>query len=248
MPPRRAMLDHELQIWCIKLRCDTDLVSSAHSLLVDDERCRAERFLSPQPKDDFVVSRACLRLLLSGFGVGAPTGLRFTYGPQGKPFLEGDAGRAVTFNISHSDGVLACAFARGRDVGIDIEFQRPLPDYETIARRFFAPAEHADLMSVGEAERTAAFFDCWVRKEAFVKALGSGLSVPLDSFRVSLIPGHTPALLNVRDTPDEARAWTIHEFLPATNFSGAVAVRDPRMVVHVHWADAREVFTSGGFL
>jgi 4'-phosphopantetheinyl transferase len=194
------------------------------------------------------VSRGLLRVLLSRLECAAPADFSFKYGPHGKPALDRDLSWSLGFNVSHSGGILACAFARGAEVGIDIEFQRSGVEYERIAQRFFSPAEHRELMSVDEAMRGVAFYDCWVRKEAFVKALGGGFSIPLDSFQVSLAPGHAAALLHVRDTPGEERAWTIHAFSPAPRFSGAVALRDRRKRVRVHRSDAREIFVAAGFL
>ena len=241
-------LGDDVQVWCVKLRRDRELVLRARSLLAEDERLRAGEFHFRALRDDFIVSRGLLRVLLSRLGCAAPADFIFTYGPHGKPALDGDLGWSLSFNVSHSGGILACAFARGCDVGIDIEFQRSLAECEAIARRVFSPAEYRELMSVAEPVRSVAFYDCWVRKEAFVKALGGGFSVPLDSFQVSLVPGRAAALLHVHDTGGEERAWTIHAFSPAPRFSSAVAVRDRQKRVRVHRADAREVFVAGGFL
>jgi 4'-phosphopantetheinyl transferase len=238
----------DVQVWCVRLRRDRELVLRARTFLGKDERVRAEKFHSSELSDDFVVSRGLLRVLLSRLECAAPADFSFKYGAHGKPALDRDLSWSLGFNVSHSGGILACAFARGAEVGIDIEFQRSGVEYDRIAQRFFSPAEHRELMSVDEAMRDVAFYDCWVRKEAFVKALGGGFSIPLDSFQVSLAPGHAAALLHVRDTPGEERAWTIHAFSPAPRFSGAVALRDRRKRVRVHRSDAREIFVAAGFL
>ncbi len=186
-------------------------------------------------RDDFVVSRAVLRILLSRKLGARPADLRFEYGPQGKPALAGSP--SIHFNASHSAGLFACGFAPDRAIGVDVEQHRDSSDLAQIARRFFSPAECRDLMDVPAAARIAAFYDCWSRKESFIKALGGGLSIPLDSFRVSLTPERA-ALLEVRDDLAEARAWTIHSFRPGAGFSGALAIRAPHIEVVIHRATA----------
>jgi 4'-phosphopantetheinyl transferase len=135
---------------------------------------------------------------------------------------------------------------RDREIGVDLEQHRQVLDYERIALRFFSATERRDLMSVPSAIRPSAFFDCWTRKEAFVKAIGGGLSIPLDSFGVSLMPEQPAALLNVAGSAREASEWTIQAFLPAPGFSGAVALRCCRPHVHVRHMDVQEVFVSAG--
>jgi 4'-phosphopantetheinyl transferase len=231
-------------LWCVNLRHDADLVSRSRSLLTPHECARANAFGFQELRDNFVLCRGALRVLLSRFGCGAAADLRFTAGFHGKPELAAATERRVEFNLSHSGGMLACAFARQRELGVDIERHRPIDDYADIARRFFSAPEVEDLMSIEESGRQTAFYDCWVRKEAVIKALGGGLSVPLDSFRVSLAPADAGALLDVRDRPDEARSWTLAAFSPAPHFSGAVACRDPHVRLEVHSADIVDVFAQ----
>lgn len=220
-----------VDVWCIALHHDESLVQRADAVLSADERTRAAAFLFPRLRHDFTASRAALRILLSK-RTGTPAAdIRFDYGPQGKPALTGDAG-SVRFNASHSDGTLACAFTAGCDIGVDVERQRPIDDYESLARRFFSPAECGDLMSLPERDRVAAFFDCWTRKEAFVKARGGGLSIPLDSFRVSLSPDAAQLLECSADAGDP-REWTLLHFRPAEGFSGAVAINARAATINV---------------
>ena len=238
--PQGTDLVPTVDVWCITLDCEPPLIARARALLSADERARADAFHFQRLHDDFVAARATLRVLLSRT-VGAAAGeLRFAYGPQGKPALAGTAAASVQFNASHSGGLFACALASDRAIGVDVEQHRALPDLEPIARRFFSPAECRDLLAVPESTRTAAFYDCWSRKESFIKALGGGLSIALDSFRVSLSPERA-ALLEVRNDADEARAWTIRSFLPAAGFSGALAIRAPTARVQVRHASARGI-------
>ena len=242
------VLDDDVHIWCVELKHDRDLVFRARSILAENERTRADEFRFSELQDDFVVSRASLRVLLSVLGFGPPGEVRFRYGLQGKPALDEEVPGSLGFNVLHSQGLMACALVRGLEIGIDIEFHRSIPDLEGIARRFFSPEEHAELVSVVGSQRMAAFYSCWVRKEAFLKALGTGFSGSLDSFRVSVGPGRSAALLHIRDAPGEHLAWAIHELSPAPGFSGAVALRDRRKRIQVHRADVRELFVSAGVL
>jgi 4'-phosphopantetheinyl transferase len=135
--------------------------------------------------------------------------------------------------MSCSENLAAYAFAANRDLGVDVEKHRPCTDLEKIARRFFCPAEYEELLRVPDAERVPAFFDSWVRKEAFIKAAGGGLSIPLDSFRVSLT-GQPVALLAVDGFMEDAGPWSIAAFCPEEEYSGAVALRRESCSLRVH--------------
>ena len=236
--------DGEVQVWCVRLTAGRSLVARAYSLLSTDERARANRLRVQDARDEFILCRASLRLLLARSGLGAPTELEFVYGRHGKPALASRGGATVDFNVSHSSGLLACAFVRDCPIGIDIEYQGRIVDCDAIAQRFFSAAELADLLIVPVSKRSVAFYDCWVRKEAFVKGLGGGLAIPLDAFSITLTPGCLSALVQVRDSPGEERAWSVHPFAPAVQFSGAVAVRDPQKSLRIHVVDASTLFTD----
>lgn len=180
-------------------------------LLSADERERARRFAFERDRRRYIVARARLRQLLGERLAAAPESLQFLYSPNGKPALAGRAGqRDLRFNVSHCGELAAYAFAEGCEVGVDVEEVRELPDADEIAMRFFAPRERAAYLRLRPRERAQGFFNCWTRKEAFVKALGEGLSHPLAAFDVSLA----------------ARCgWSLCSFVPAPGFVGAVAVR-----------------------
>ncbi len=220
----------EVHLWLVRLDASDDNFARALAWLSLDETDRAERLRFPRHRRAFVLGRAALRALLASYlGVG-PTEVRFAYGPQGKPALA-DAASALRFNASNSSDLAACAFTTGCEIGIDIEQHRPLHDLESIAHRFFSPDETADLQELPEADKTSAFFHCWTRKEAYIKAMGGGLSIPLDSFRVTLQPGVGARMVSLGGSPDAARAWTLHDFDPAPEYAGAIAYRDaPRSI------------------
>ncbi|HXE11726.1 MAG TPA: 4'-phosphopantetheinyl transferase superfamily protein [Bryobacteraceae bacterium] len=205
-------------MWCLRLCADPSTLENLRVVLNDEERERADRFRFPLHRDHFVIARGVLRRLLARFLGIAAGDVEFQYAPKGKP--ECKSGRALRFNLSHSGDMAIYAFAHNREVGIDIEQHREMKDLEAIAKRFFAAGEVEDLMSLAPADRPDAFFRCWTRKEAFIKAIGDGLSLPLDSFRVSLFPDQTASIV---DTPAEQRKkWQLIDVTPCTGYSAAL--------------------------
>ncbi len=187
--------------------------------LSDDEHSRAARLVMPGHGARFIAARAGLRRILGDFLGRDPVALRFGLGPHGKPHVEHAADLA--FNLSHSSNLAAAAVTQGMPVGVDIERIRPVAD--GLAARFFAPAETAALDRIAREARTAAFHACWTRKEAYIKALGTGLATRLDSFAVSLDPSAPARLLWVDGDADAPQRWQMHGFTPAEGFAGAIA-------------------------
>jgi 4'-phosphopantetheinyl transferase len=153
-----------------------------------------------------------------------PREVEFSYGQHGKPALSSRFGSELRFNISHAGGLALFGMTRGAELGVDLEAIRPLPDAEQLAERFFSVREVAGLRALPPARRSESFFNCWTRKEAYVKALGSGLAHPLDRFEVSLAPGEPASLVNVADDPEEAKRWTFCALSRVPGFAGAVVV------------------------
>jgi 4'-phosphopantetheinyl transferase len=190
--------------------------------LSDDERRRAERFRFDRDRARFVVRRGVLRGLLGRYIGTHPSQIAFKYAERGKPQLASPLDiEGLNFNLSHSQDLVLFAFARQLVIGVDVEWTRPLEDAPSIARGCFSTAEIAALNRVDLSDRTEAFYNCWTRKEAFVKATGEGLQRPLDSFDVSLIPGEPARLLACTD--GDVAAWSLHNLKPAAGFVGAVA-------------------------
>jgi 4'-phosphopantetheinyl transferase len=220
-----------VHLWIVRLEAFEDNFERCLAWLSPEETVRAGRFYFPRHRRAFVLGRAALRALVAGYlGMDAAE-VGFVYGPQGKPALESSDACSLRFNASNSGNLAAYAFTSGCDIGVDVEQHRALTDLENIARRFFSPEEAAELLDLAASEKTAAFFRCWTRKEAYIKALGGGLSIPLDSFRVTLRPGDAARLVSSAGGADEARGWTIHEFDPGPGYAGAIAYPDaPRPV------------------
>jgi 4'-phosphopantetheinyl transferase len=192
-------------------------------MLSPDERARAGRLVFPRDRHRFTAGRAFLRGVLALYQREPPAALRFRYGTYGKPEL--DVGEAeVRFNLAHADDLAVCAITTGGDVGVDVERLRPLADAEGVAAQFFSARERAALFALPRAFRQRAFFDAWTRKEAFLKALGSGLARPLDGFDVTLGPGEPPLLRTVENSTGAER-FTLCALEPAPGFVAAVAVR-----------------------
>ena len=228
----------EVHVW------SADLDRIPEALLRDplsaDEQERGRRFHFERDRRRFAATRGLLRRLLGRYLGLDPSRLRFAYGPRGKPFLAGED--ELRFNVSHSGGLALLAFARGREVGVDVERERPVPEAADIARHYFSAWEAAQLRRLRDGERTAAFFRCWTRKEAFIKATGDGLSRSLDAFDVTLAPGEPARLLRVEGEPEAARRFWIEDVSPAPGFAGALAVEgSPARVVCRSWHESVEV-------
>lgn len=218
--PAPPLAAGEIHIWRASQTVEPAILSRLHALLDAEEKARAERFVFQRDRDRFIVARGILRELLAAYIGCAPEQIGFEYGPQGKPSLR--AGESETlghmhFNASHSHGLAAFAFALDRELGIDVELIRSDFGGEEIAQRFFSRDEVAELMSLPPKARAEAFFFCWTRKEAYIKARGQGLQIPLTSFSVSLTPGQ-PEQLRAGD----ASRWELRSFQPREDYAGAL--------------------------
>lgn len=212
----------EIHIWRAFLSVDHEVLRRLESTLVADEKARAARFIFDRDRYHFIAARGILRELLARYISRAPGTIRFVYGPHGKPAVaDTDAKLAVRFNLSHSHGIAVIAIGLGREIGVDVELLRSDFAGEDIAKRYFSAQEVHELHRLPPELRTEGFFICWTRKEAYIKARGDGLYVPLDSFSVSLSPDG-PATLS---STDES-LWNMESFVPSP-------VSEPRYVAAV---------------
>lgn len=224
--PRRIELGaDELQLWHASLDCDRTSLERLAGTLSADERARAARLVFERDRDHFIVARGTLRELLGAYlGCGADC-VSFSYGRQGKPaLLAPDGGQPeLFFNVSHSQGMAIFAFARDRELGVDIEKIDPARAGEEIARRFFSRDEVAEFLALPPELKAEGFFRCWTRKEAYVKARGAGLQMALDSFSVSLSL-KAPARFRGAD----CAGWTMYCVeAPASYVAALVAEGEP---------------------
>jgi 4'-phosphopantetheinyl transferase len=220
----------EVHVWRASLECEPDVLRRFETTLCAAEAARAARFHFPRDRNYFIAGRGILRTLLGSYLRRPPESLKFIYGPQDKPALEiQDPSSPVNFNLSHSYGLAVYAFALGREVGIDVELIRPEFTGNDIAERYFSPRELAELRALPQDLRAAGFFNCWTRKEAYVKARGEGLQIPLKDFDVSLTPGK-PAKL---ESADSSR-WSLRSFEPAPSYIAA-AIAEGKDWKLCHW-------------
>jgi 4'-phosphopantetheinyl transferase len=201
-------------------------------LLSADENERRRRYQFACDERAFVLSRAVLRILLSRYLSRSASDIPLCYGRYGKPQIS-QIQTDLQFNIAHSGGIAVYAFAQGSSVGIDVEEVRPSPEMESIARGYFCPEETRDLLSLPLQDREIAFFRCWTRKEAYIKGEGTGLSRPLDSFRVTLRNTDPVRLVRVDGNADAARGWTLFELTPLAGYICALAYHDVGRIVRL---------------
>ncbi len=204
-----------------------DAIGRAAALLSPDERQRAAAFTRACDTRRFIAARARLRELLASRLSVRPAEVGLAYGRAGKPRLAPRFGDGVAFNVSHCGDLAAIAIASGHEVGVDIETVRALPDADHVAAIAFSWRERRDYRALAPHERAQGFFNCWTRKEAFVKALGNGLRYPLHAFDVSLAPGEPARLRRVGRTQGSRLGWALHAFAPCPNVIGALAVAHP---------------------
>lgn len=215
----------EIHVWRVSLSVPEAHWASLWGYLSEDERQRAARFYFTKDRERFVARRGALRAILTAYLSIAPDRLRFRYNSHGKPVLqEASGGGGLYFNLAHSGELALVAVANGRELGVDLERIRPEVECLPIARRFFSPREVQSLMSLPPEAQMAAFYRGWTRKEAYIKARGKGLSLPLDQFDVSLAPGETATLLATRPDPMEAARWSLRELDVAAGYAAALAM------------------------
>lgn len=227
-PQGLFLADKEVHVWCASL--DSLATPKAWQLLSEDEEARAQRFRLELHRQRFVVGRSILRVLLGRYLHTAPESIAFSYAPNGKPFLvPQNSVQSVEFNVSHSQEMALYAFVRRQAIGVDIEYVRAFPDMHTIVNRFFSLQEQKLFHSLPASRQTAAFFAAWTRKEAYLKACGEGLSLPLSQFEVSLEPDETAQVLAIDGNRDEAAQWFLQDILPPiSGYRAAVVLRGNR--------------------
>lgn len=239
--PAGALARGEAHVWRASLDVADDELEVLGSLLARDELERARTFVRELDRRRFVAGRAVLRILLGRYVGDDPAALPFAYGPNAKPHLASPTAR-VEFNVSHAGPLVLLAFTRGIAVGVDVERIRDDVDSHRIASRFFSGAERDALRTLPEPTRTRAFFACWVRKEAYVKACGAGLSQPLQSFDVSVDPATPAALLRARDPLVDVRGWSLRDLDVGPGYVAALALAatSPRVQLLDYGAEERE--------
>jgi 4'-phosphopantetheinyl transferase len=213
-----------VHVWTLRTGASDAVAANFEPVLAPDEKDRAARFRFDRLRHSFVIRRGALRYLLGRYLDRHPASIRFNYGSKGKPAVASAVG--IEFNTTHSGGLSVFAFTVGCQIGVDLEQIRLLTETQHIADRFFCSEEAAEIMSLPPSERERAFFYCWTRKEAYVKAIGDGLSAPLDEFRVTLQPNQPARFIHLAHDMKAAKAWTLHDLRLASDYAAALAYRD----------------------
>jgi 4'-phosphopantetheinyl transferase len=242
-PPRTMTLGRdEVHVWRASLDQPKPQSQCFLHTLVADEQARARRFYFERDREHFIVARGVLRAILGCYLNRPPECVAFRHGTHGKPAIAGDTDlHGIRFNVSHSHGLALYAITRGRKVGIDLERIRSDLAAMEIAERFFSRREITTLQALPTEAQRQAFFECWTRKEAYIKARGEGLSLPLDQFDVSLASGEPVAVLGTPRDPSEAFRWSLRDLPVAPDYAAALAVEGHGWSVACwQWPNSRE--------
>jgi 4'-phosphopantetheinyl transferase len=226
MPPTDLeLLKNTVHVWHVKLEIPDHDREPLQNVLVDEEIERAKKFYFEKDRRHWIVAHAALRIILGHYLNSDPRSIRFTTNEYGKPSIAyPPAGTHLHFNLSHSGDLALCAFAYNRQIGVDLEYMRAGIEYGELATHYFSAHECATLHALPANVQEEAFFLCWSRKEAYIKARGRGLSLPLDQFDVSLTPDEPAALLASREDPQAPERWSLHALAPSERYAGALVV------------------------
>jgi len=213
-----------IHVWCAQLTGPEEQIQLLKQNLSEDELERAARFHFPKHRERFIICRGILRVILGAYLAQPPAEVKFVYGENGKPALAEIPGtRPLCFNLSHSSELALYALIRDGELGVDVELIRSVPEARQIARRSFSATECGYLDTV-EQLLPETFFECWTRKEAYIKATGLGLSVPLNEFDVSVSPLEPARILNIKGDTEKASRWSLYALRPQRNYVGALAI------------------------
>jgi 4'-phosphopantetheinyl transferase len=220
-------------VWCIRLDVSQDIVADLVPLLSHGESARAEQMLCEEAGRRFVVSHGALRAILSRYLDTSPEKIHLVTDQQGKPHLESRAAvPTICFSLSHSGEFALCAVTKGRYVGVDIEWIRPVSAWREIAARYFSKGEQEALCSLSSDRTLEAFFRGWTRKEAYSKALGQGVSQRWTQFSVSLTPDAADELPGARPAEEGEGRFAIFPLEPGPGYVGAVAAQGVGWQLH----------------
>lgn len=237
-PPKDlALLPNEIHVWRAFLDQPMPLVTWFARQLTTAERERAARFHFAHDQRRFIVSRGLLRILLGGYMSISPESIQFRYNPYGKPTLAEVTGTILPhFNLSHSHELVLYAFSSNQEPGIDVEFVRPIAEAKGIAERFFSAEENAVLCRLAPAEMQKYFFIFWTRKEAYLKARGTGLSADTKRIDTILMSNHQAIAQGGDENAQKVAQWFLHDVAPAPGYVGALATQEyDTHIVYWQW-------------
>jgi 4'-phosphopantetheinyl transferase len=234
-PSKLIVGQDEIHVWRADLNVTQQLLEALEDTLEKKEMDRANRFHFEKDRRHFIAARGLLRVILGSYLKLKPNRLNFIYTPHGKPKIANEIEyNYLKFNLSHSHGLALYAITLGRKIGIDIERVRTNLSFEKLAKRFFSPLEFQMLSSLPPSERIEGFFNCWTRKEAYIKAIGEGLSIPLNQFDVTLNPSDEAKIVSIKGDSNLASYWSLYPLTPAPGYVGALAVEGKNLRIK-HW-------------
>lgn len=223
-PKTLELSDSKIDVWSVNINNYTNKLFDYWELLSSSEKEKADRFRFEKDKNCYVIARGLLRILLSRYLNIKSQKINFRYAEKGKPYLEHPSN--IKFNLSHSKNYIVLAFTKNIELGIDVEYAKNNLEILQVAESFFSKQEIKALKSVQSIYRLSAFYNCWTRKEAFIKATGDGLSFPLNQFTVSLESSESAELIETLWDNKEKDLWSLETFTPQKDYIGAVASRN----------------------
>ncbi len=226
-PGHLTLTGSAVHVWRAALSVAEKEVAALGSLLNADEQVRARRLRFEDKRRSFVAARGILRCILARYLSLSPQQIQFSYSAHGKPELAPSQATGLQFNLAHSGDLAVVALAHARPIGIDLEQLRPVETLDQMVDGYFAPAERAAFQRLPPERRLSAFFAAWTRKEAYLKARGEGLTLPLDQVVVTLSPDEAPAVLADRQRPQNTAPWVLLDLEPAPGYRAALAVPGP---------------------
>lgn len=223
---------NKVDVWQANLSLDGLVLQELQNTLSEDEKCRADHFYFPEDKNYYIAARGILRSILARYLRTKPELIKFTYTPQGKPYLEKHTrknspeytNKCIQFNLSHSQNLALYALAIDQPLGIDLEYCRPLPDALALAKRWFLPTEYQELLA--QTNQELNFFRIWTAKEAYLKATGVGLR-DLATVEVMITPENSLQYKTIQGSKELAQQWSLLELNPTPNYAAALAISQP---------------------
>jgi 4'-phosphopantetheinyl transferase len=225
MNPQFELGELAIDLWPIRISSAEAEVASWQTLLSREEQHRVAGLRFDHLKRSFIVSHGLLRGLLGLYLNIEPAKVQIRYSANGKPYIA--KSKWLKFNVSHSNGIVLFAVTRDCEIGVDLEQTRGIPEMLEIAQQFFCPGETSKLRSLPVHQRERAFYQCWTRKEAYIKATGEGLSIPLNSFQVTLGPDDPARFVHIGQDRELARSWTLADVELVGSYTGALAYHGP---------------------
>ena len=216
---------NEAHVWRLPLELKTNELDKANSFLFENELVRAQRFYFDKHRNHYIAARAQMRMVLSQYLNQDNKDIEFSYNEFGKPFFENNA---IHFNLSHSHNLALLAVNLEYELGVDIEWMKRKTNLLKIGERFFSGNEYAELKSLPAQFQRQGFFNCWTRKESYIKARGKGLMIPLSEFEVSLLPGEPARLKSTLHDPEGVKRWSLYTFDPHPDYAAALTINTAR--------------------